>query len=80
MFVMFLFFYVKTSYAGNRLVISHTMEVSMLGLDSDTKDCTSATKLPDIPNSFWHSVACQALSSSFGIYCTGTRNSYDDPN
>ena len=64
---------------GNRLVISHTMEVSTLGLASDTKDFTSATKLPDVPNSLWHSVAnCQALSSSFGIYCT--RNSNDDIN
>ena len=67
----------KTSFAGNRLVISHTMEVSTLGLASDTKDFTSATKLPDIPNSLWHLVACQALSSTFGIYCT--RNSCDDP-
>ena len=54
----------KTSFSGNRLVISHTVEVSTLGLASDTKDFTSATKLPDIPNSLWHSVACQALSSS----------------
>ena len=35
---------------GYRLVISHTMEVSTLGLASDTKDFTSATKLPDVPN------------------------------
>ena len=63
----------KTSFSGNRLGISHTMGVSTLGLASDTKNIT-----PDIPNSLWHSVACQALSSSFGIYCT--RNSCDDPN
>ena len=30
----------KTSFAGNRLVISHTMKVSTLGLASDTKDFT----------------------------------------
>ena len=28
----------KTSFAGNRLVISHTVEVSTIGLASDTKD------------------------------------------
>ena len=67
----------KTSFAGNRLVISHTVEVSTLGLASDTKDFMSATKLPDVPNSLWHSVACQTLSPSFGINCT--RNSNDDP-
>ena len=64
-----------TSFSGNRLVISHTMEVSTLGLASDNKDFTSTTKLPDVSNSLWHSVACQALSSSIGIYCT--RNSSD---
>ena len=68
----------KTRFAGNRLVISHTMEVSTLGIASDTKDFTSATKLSDILNSLWHSVAFQELSSFFGIYCT--RNSCDDPN
>ena len=57
----------KTSFAGNRLVISHSMEVSTLGLASDTKDFTSATTLPDVPNSLWHSVTCQALSSSFAF-------------
>ena len=31
----------KTSFAGNRPVISHTVEVSTLGLASDTKDFTS---------------------------------------
>ena len=64
-------------FAGNRSVTSHTVEVSTLGIVSDTKVFTSATKLPDVPASLWHSVACQALSSSFGIYCT--RNSSDDP-
>ena len=63
---------------NNNKFYRHTVEVSTLGLASDTKDFTSATKLPDIPNSLWHSVTCQALSSSFGIYCT--RNSCDDPN
>ena len=66
----------KTSFAGNRSVINHTVEISTLGLVSDTKDFTLATKLPAAPASLWHSVACQALSSSFGIYCT--RNSTDD--
>ena len=70
----------KTSFAGNRLVISHTVEVSTLGLAADTKAFMSATKLPDIPNSLWHSVACQALSSSFGIIAYCTTNSFDDPN
>ena len=41
----------KTSFTGTRAVLSHTMEVSTLGLASDTKDFTSATKLPDVPNS-----------------------------
>ena len=68
----------KTSSAGNRSVTRHTVEVSTLGIVSDTKVFTSATKLPDVPASLWHSVARQALSSSFGIYCT--RNSSDDPN
>ena len=66
----------KTSFAGNRPITSHTVEVSTLGIVSDTKVFTSATKLPDVPASLWHFLACQALSSSFGIYCT--RNSSDD--
>jgi len=67
----------KSSFAGNRSVISHTVEISTLGIVSDTKAFTFATKLPDVPASLWHSVACQALSSSFSIYCT--RNSGVDP-
>ena len=67
----------KTSFADNRSVTSHTVEVSTLGIVSDTKVFTSITKLPDVPASLWRSLACQALSSSFGIYCT--RNSSDDP-
>ena len=53
----------KTSFAGNRCVTSHTVEVSTLGIVSDTKVFTSAIKLPDVPASLWHSVACQALST-----------------
>src|ERR1700690_3830502 len=66
----------KTIFAGIRSVVNHTVEISTLGLVSDTKDFTSAIKLPAAPASLWHSVACQALSSSFGIYCS--RNSTDD--
>ena len=33
----------KTAFAGNRSVISHTVEISTLGLTSDTKVFTAAT-------------------------------------
>ena len=52
----------KTSFAGNRSVTSHTVEVSTLGIVSDTKVFTSATKLLDVPASL-----CQTFQLHCGI-------------
>ena len=63
-----------SSVAGNRTVINRTIEVSTLDLVSDTSDFTSANQLTAVPPSLLRSVACQALDSSFGIYCTRNNN------
>jgi hypothetical protein len=62
-----------TSLADNKTIHNHTIEVSVLGLVSDTLNFTSAINLPVVPPSLLRALACQALDSSFKIYCA--RNS-----
>ena len=64
----------KSSEAGKRTIVSHTIEVSTLGFISDIKQFTSALKLPHFPIELMKSIVLKVLSSSHSIYCKRNSN------
>jgi len=65
-----------TSLIENKHIITHTLEISVLGFVSDSSNFLKSTGLPKLPVNLLQSICRQALNSSFSIYCC--RNSTEE--
>ena len=67
----------RSTLAGNRTIVCHSIEISTLGFISNICDFTKAVQIPNMPDDLKRTIVKTVLKFSFDIYCNRNNTAMD---